>query len=69
MDILEDIGWENNLLYLLNNKHHKEDFMSNNDISGPYSDPNNTPPLGEASALGLQHVLAMFASTITGFFL
>ena len=39
--------------------------MSNKNISGPYSDPNNTPPLGEASALGLQHVLAMFASNVT----
>ena len=39
--------------------------MSNNNISGPYSDPNNTPPLGEATALGLQHVLAMFASNVT----
>ena len=39
--------------------------MSNNNISGPYSDPNNTPPMGEATALGLQHVLAMFASNVT----
>ena len=39
--------------------------MSNNNIDGPYSDPNNTPPLGEATALGLQHVLAMFASNVT----
>ena len=30
-----------------------------------YSDPNNTPPLGEAIPLGLQHVLAMFASNVT----
>ena len=29
--------------------------MSNN-IDGFYSDPDNTPPLGEATALGLQHV-------------
>ena len=37
----------------------------NNKVSGPYSDPNNTPPLLEASVLGLQHVLAMFASNVT----
>ena len=30
-----------------------------------YSDPNNTPPIGEAIPLGLQHVLAMFASNVT----
>jgi NCS2 family nucleobase:cation symporter-2 len=30
-----------------------------------YSDPNNTPPMGEAIPLGLQHVLAMFASNVT----
>lgn len=30
-----------------------------------YSDPNVTPPLGEAVPLGLQHVLAMFASNVT----
>ena len=39
--------------------------MSNDNVNGYYSDPNNTPPLGEASALGLQHVLAMFASNVT----
>jgi len=33
------------------------------DIS--YSDPNVTPPLGQAIPLGLQHVLAMFASNVT----
>ena len=38
--------------------------MSNNK-NGFYSDPDNTPPLGEATALGLQHVLAMFASNVT----
>ena len=38
--------------------------MSNNK-DGFYSDPDNTPPLGEATALGLQHVLAMFASNVT----
>jgi len=30
-----------------------------------YSDPNITPPLGQAIPLGLQHVLAMFASNVT----
>lgn len=35
--------------------------MSNID----YSDPNNTPPIGQAVPLGLQHVLAMFASNVT----
>ena len=30
-----------------------------------YSDPNITPPLGQAVPLGLQHVLAMFASNVT----
>ncbi|PCH93892.1 MAG: uracil permease [Rhodobacteraceae bacterium] len=33
--------------------------------SNPYSDPNVTPPMGEAIPLGLQHVLAMFASNVT----
>ena len=32
---------------------------------GAYSDPNSTPPLSEAVPLGLQHVLAMFASNVT----
>ncbi|MEL6809588.1 MAG: nucleobase:cation symporter-2 family protein [Pseudomonadota bacterium] len=32
---------------------------------GYYSDPNDTPPLVEAVPLGLQHVLAMFASNVT----
>lgn len=32
---------------------------------GAYSDPNKTPPLGEAIPLGAQHVLAMFASNVT----
>ncbi len=32
---------------------------------GTYSDPNATPPLGQAVPLGLQHVLAMFASNVT----
>ena len=30
-----------------------------------YSDPNIMPPLGQALPLGLQHVLAMFASNVT----
>ncbi len=42
--------------------------MSNNK-DGFYSDPDNTPPLGEATALGLQHVLAMFASNVTPSFI
>ena len=29
------------------------------------SDPNQTPPMGQAIPLGLQHVLAMFASNVT----
>ena len=33
--------------------------------TGLYSDPNDTPPLVEAVPLGLQHVLAMFASNVT----
>ena len=32
---------------------------------GQYSDPNATPPLGQAIPLGFQHVLAMFASNVT----
>ncbi|MEP4246430.1 uracil-xanthine permease family protein [Tateyamaria sp.] len=32
---------------------------------GLYSDPNDTPPMSEAVPLGLQHVLAMFASNVT----
>ncbi|WP_415404686.1 uracil-xanthine permease family protein [Tateyamaria sp. SN3-11] len=32
---------------------------------GEFSDPNDTPPLHEAVPLGLQHVLAMFASNVT----
>jgi len=36
------------------------------DISkGAYSDPNITPPMGQAIPLGIQHVLAMFASNVT----
>ena len=30
-----------------------------------YSNPNNTPPIGQAIPFGLQHVLAMFASNVT----
>ncbi|MEW9919861.1 uracil-xanthine permease family protein [Marimonas sp. MJW-29] len=33
--------------------------------TGVYSDPNETPPLAQAVPLGLQHVLAMFASNVT----
>ncbi|MDU8927741.1 nucleobase:cation symporter-2 family protein [Alisedimentitalea sp. MJ-SS2] len=33
--------------------------------AGAYRDPNITPPLGQAVPLGLQHVLAMFASNVT----
>ena len=32
---------------------------------GAYSDPNTTPPVGQTVPLGLQHVLAMFASNVT----
>jgi len=32
---------------------------------GAYRDPNETPPLAQAVPLGLQHVLAMFASNVT----
>ena len=35
------------------------------DATMNYSDPNVTPPLGQAVPLGLQHVLAMFASNVT----
>lgn len=34
-------------------------------ITNTYSDPNVTPPMGQAVPLGLQHVLAMFASNVT----
>lgn len=33
--------------------------------AGMYADPNVTPPIGQAVPLGLQHVLAMFASNVT----
>ncbi|WP_298290235.1 nucleobase:cation symporter-2 family protein [uncultured Litoreibacter sp.] len=33
--------------------------------AGAYSDPNTTPPMAQAVPLGLQHVLAMFASNVT----
>jgi NCS2 family nucleobase:cation symporter-2 len=33
--------------------------------NGGYSDPNTTPPLAQSIPLGLQHVLAMFASNVT----
>lgn len=35
------------------------------DATTNYGDPNVTPPLGQAVPLGLQHVLAMFASNVT----
>ena len=36
------------------------------DISeGAFSDPNTTPPMAQAIPLGIQHVLAMFASNVT----
>ena len=38
--------------------------MSDNAMDS-YSDPNITPPMGQAAPLGLQHVLAMFASNVT----
>ena len=34
-------------------------------VNGNYSDPNITPPMAQAIPLGLQHVLAMFASNVT----
>ena len=33
--------------------------------SGAFSDPNKTPPMAQAVPLGVQHVLAMFASNVT----
>ncbi|WP_281992974.1 uracil-xanthine permease family protein [Sulfitobacter geojensis] len=33
--------------------------------TGAFSDPNQTPPLAQAIPLGIQHVLAMFASNVT----
>ena len=36
-----------------------------NKAMGAYSDPNSMPPMGQAVPLGLQHVLAMFASNVT----
>ena len=33
--------------------------------SGHWDDPNDMPPIGQALPLGLQHVLAMFASNVT----
>lgn len=35
------------------------------DQTSAYADPNETPPLAQAIPLGLQHVLAMFASNVT----
>ena len=39
--------------------------MTDTILPGAYRDPNETPPLGQAIPLGLQHVLAMFASNVT----
>ena len=39
--------------------------MSDLTASSAYADPDTTPPLAEAIPLGLQHVLAMFASNVT----
>ncbi len=39
--------------------------MTEISASSTYSDPNLTPPLEQAVPLGLQHVLAMFASNVT----
>jgi xanthine permease len=36
-----------------------------NATNGAYADPNQTPPMAQAVPLGLQHVLAMFASNVT----
>ncbi|HIP22243.1 MAG TPA: purine permease, partial [Rhodobacteraceae bacterium] len=33
--------------------------------TGKYSDPNVMPPIAQAVPLGIQHVLAMFASNVT----
>ncbi|MBO9479182.1 purine permease [Shimia sp. R11_0] len=41
------------------------DTATTTPIKGTYSDPNITPPLGQAIPLGFQHVLAMFASNVT----
>ena len=35
------------------------------EMTGRFDDPDFTPPLGRAAALGVQHVLAMFASNVT----
>ena len=37
----------------------------NNHTSEQYSDPDSMPPMGETLPLGMQHVLAMFASNVT----
>lgn len=39
--------------------------MTNEINTGQFADPNVTPPLAQAIPLGLQHVLAMFASNVT----
>jgi len=49
--------------------HHKSGRLQGDIMSdlttGAYSDPNTTPPIAQAVPLGLQHVLAMFASNVT----
>ena len=39
--------------------------MTDATAMGTFSDPNTTPPLAQTVPLGLQHVLAMFASNVT----
>lgn len=39
--------------------------MADTTTGTQFSDPNVTPPLAQAVPLGLQHVLAMFASNVT----
>ncbi|NNE50794.1 MAG: purine permease [Sulfitobacter sp.] len=39
--------------------------MTDQLAAGIYADPDETPPIGRAIPLGLQHVLAMFASNVT----
>ncbi|QBF33729.1 uracil-xanthine permease family protein [Thalassococcus sp. S3] len=39
--------------------------MSDVTLTGAYRDPDTTPPIAQAVPLGLQHVLAMFASNVT----
>lgn len=39
--------------------------MQSDSNASEYTDPNKTPPIGQAVPLGIQHILAMFASNIT----